>query len=139
MSRHPYHNTRDWKLRIADMAIAVERIQEYSSGMTYDDFMESQRTIDAVIRNLEIIGEAAGKVSGKIKSRYSRVPWDKLKIMRNLLIHEYFDFGQDAKIIWETVCRNIPDIAHALHRLQGNENIEDIEEAVEKEWERKKV
>lgn len=133
MSLNQYHNTRDWKLRIADMAIAIQRIQEYSSGMTYQDFKSSQCTIDAVIRNLEIIGEAAGKVSGKIKARYSRVPWDKLKIMRNLLIHEYFDFGQDAKIIWETVCRNVPDIAHALQRLKDNENIEDADEEVDEE------
>lgn len=85
----------------------MDRINTYINGVEYDSFNSNQMLIDAVIRNLEIIGEASKNVSDEIKSKYPDIPWKKMTALRNLLIHEYF--GVDESIIWEIVIKNLPE------------------------------
>lgn len=74
--------------------------------MIYDEFTRNEMAVDAVIRNFEIIGEAASHVPGEIKTKHPAVPWDKMKAMRNIMIHEYF--GVDLETLWKTAKESLP-------------------------------
>lgn len=79
---------RSYKLFLKDMISAIDRIEEYTSSMTFDELKENRLVIDAVIRNLEIIGEAAANIPEGVKKE-SNVPWNKIKNFRNVVIHKY--------------------------------------------------
>ena len=83
--------------------------------MTLESFKKDIKSQDAVIRRLEIIGEASGKVSKDTQHTYRDLPWQKMKGMRNFLIHEYDDI--DINIVWETVKHNLPPILHQLKEI----------------------
>lgn len=83
--------------------------------MTYADFSEDRKTINAVIRSLEIIGEAAKKIPPDIRQKYPHVPWKEIAGMRDKLIHEYF--GIDLSIIWETVQHDFSDLENAVENF----------------------
>jgi uncharacterized protein with HEPN domain len=100
----------------------MNRINTYTSGIEYDSFNNNQMLIDAVIRNLEIIGEASKNVPDEIKSKYPDIPWRKMTALRNLLIHEYF--GVDESIIWEIVSKNLPESRpYIVKAIQKEEDI----------------
>jgi uncharacterized protein with HEPN domain len=106
---------RDYKLYLSDMLEALERIQEYTRNMTYRDFARSNITIDAVVRNLEVIGEAARKLPPDIKSRSPEIEWPKIVALRNILTHEYF--GVNTKIVWDIVQNKLGPIGEACGKL----------------------
>jgi len=97
---------RNYKLFIEDILDAMNKIEEYIKGLSYEDFAENEMVEDAVIRRIEIIGEAAGNVPENIKVKYQNIPWKKMVGLRNITIHEYF--GVDLDIVWEIVTKNIP-------------------------------
>lgn len=80
---------RNWKIRITDILQCIAKIQRYTKGYTFDDFQEDEKTIDSVLRNLEIIGEAARHVPAEIRARHPDLPWAEMLTMRNIVIHEY--------------------------------------------------
>lgn len=92
---------RDAALYLADIKNCVKNIQKYVKGMTFEKFSRDQKTIDAVIRNIEVIGEAAKNIPAEIRRKYPNVPWEKVIGMRNIITHEYF--GVVLEIIWKTV------------------------------------
>lgn len=108
-------STRDWKLRIEDILEAIERIEQYTAGYGFEQWQQDQKTIDAVIRNFEIIGEAAKHVPSHVQTLFPDVPWGKMKGIRNLLIHEYF--GVDAEVIWKTVQEDLPGLESHLVKI----------------------
>lgn len=110
---------RDWTLRIADILEAMGRIEDYVTGQTRESFLADSMLIDAVTRNIEIIGEAAAYVPGKVKKRNGGIPWEKLRKFRNYLAHEYF--GVDDCMVWETATRNLPPLRPALERALENQ------------------
>lgn len=81
---------RTWEFRLEDISEALERIGEYVEDMDYAAWTKDRKTIDAVIRNLEIIGEAANHIPDAIQEKYMEIAWVQIKGMRNILIHEYF-------------------------------------------------
>lgn len=81
---------RDARLRIEDMIEAIQRIERYSAGLTAEQFREDQKTLDAVVRNIEVVGEAAGHLDDEVTSLRPAVPWSEVRAMRNVLLHEYF-------------------------------------------------
>ena len=95
-------------LALQDIIDSINRIETYTEGVEYDSFCSNQMMIDAVIRNLEIIGEATGNVPEEVRSIYPEIPWKKMVGLRNFLIHEYF--GVDESIVWEVVTTNLKDI-----------------------------
>jgi len=107
---------RYWKFRIQDMLDAVRKIDRYTEGLAFEDFVKDDKTIDAVIRQLTIIGEAASHVPEDIASMAAAVPWPEIRGMRNVVVHEYF--GVNTRIIWETVTKNLPDLRSRLEMLQ---------------------
>jgi uncharacterized protein with HEPN domain len=88
---------RDSILYLEDIVLAMDRIQEYIAGLDFQNFKRDYKTVDAVIRNFEIIGEASKNLSIKIKNKYSNVPWEEMYRLRNRISHEYF--GIDYEII----------------------------------------
>lgn len=106
---------KDWRVRIEDMLEALQRIREYCRGLTADGFAADNRTIDAVVRNLEIIGEAARQMPSQVTQQHPDIPWSRMADMRNILIHEYHSV--DSGIIWNTVTHDLPPLAPPLRAL----------------------
>ena len=69
---------RKWKLFAMDMLEAIEKIEKYTTGISYNEFMEDSKTKDAVVRNLEIVGEAANRIPEEIKQKYEEIPWSQV-------------------------------------------------------------
>lgn len=90
-----------------DIQTAMGRIAEYIDGYDFDRFKKDYRTVDAVIRNFEVIGEASRNLDEIIKNKYPEVPWKEMYYLRNRVTHEYF--GIDYEIIWDLACNNLPD------------------------------
>jgi uncharacterized protein with HEPN domain len=86
------------RLLLEDILESAEKIIIYTDGLTYNDFIIDSRTIDAVVRNFEIIGEAAARLPENFKNEQSQIDWHKLKGLRNRIVHHYF--GIDYSIIW---------------------------------------
>jgi len=90
------------------IAEAVRRTISYTEKMTYDEFLEDIKTQDAVIRNIEIIGEATKNLSGDMRDNYPEIPWKGLAGMRDKLIHQYF--GVNFDIVWNVAKEELPEI-----------------------------
>ena len=98
---------RDYKMYLQDLLVAMTRIAEYIEGYTFDQFKKDYKTVDAVIRNFEIIGEAAKNLPGHIRENNPDVPWDEMYLLRNKVSHEYF--GVDYEIIWDVCINHLPE------------------------------
>lgn len=109
--------SREWKLRVEDILEAIAKIERYVEGMDFKDFQADDRSIDAVIRNLEVIGEAARHMPNEICERHAAIPWGKMRGLRNVIIHEYF--GVDLAILWQTVKEDLPPLVSVLRELLG--------------------
>jgi len=107
--------SREYRLYLSDILEAQTRIQEYTEKMTYEEFAQSKITIDAVIRNLEVIGEAARKLPPEIKKKSHEIEWRKIIAMRNVLTHEYF--GVNTRIVWDVVQNKIEWLGRFCQRL----------------------
>ncbi len=94
---------------------AIEAIESYSQGLTKSDFLQSPITQDAVLRRLEIIGEAARNIPPSIKQKERSIPWDDIVAMRNILTHEYF--GVDLEVVWKTVKYDLPSLRRIVEKL----------------------
>ncbi|MHB8205077.1 MAG: HepT-like ribonuclease domain-containing protein [Desulfomonilaceae bacterium] len=101
--------------RIQDILDALEAILAYTEGMEFPDFVADRRTVDAVIRNLAVIGEAAAHIPDEVCAEYTDIPWTDMRAMRNFVVHEYF--GVSDTILWDTVTRNIPSLHEPLKRI----------------------
>jgi uncharacterized protein with HEPN domain len=105
-------SSRNWLFRIQDILNAINKIQRFTAEMTFEQFEKNAMAIDAVIRNFEIIGEAANHIPVKIQQEYPQVPWRQMISMRNSLIHEYF--GADNSVVWETIQDYLPGLKDQL-------------------------
>ena len=85
----------------------MSRIAEYIEGFSFTDFKRDYKTVDAVIRNFEVIGEASKNLPIEIKTKYPEVPWDEMYLLRNKVSHEYF--GIDYEIIWDVAKNYLPE------------------------------
>ncbi|WP_407283211.1 DUF86 domain-containing protein [Methanolobus sp. WCC1] len=99
---------RDYYVFFDDMLLAIDKIERYVSSLSYDSFSEDEMRIDAVLRNLEVIGEAAGNVPIDIREKYPQIQWKKIVGLRNIIIHEYF--GVDLEIVWDIIANNLDEL-----------------------------
>jgi uncharacterized protein with HEPN domain len=106
---------REWRLRVEDVVDAISRIERYVSGLNFEQFRDDQKTVDAVVRNLEVIGEAVRHLSADHENLPGDIPWTDIAGMRNVLIHEYF--GVDLNIIWHTLVDDLPALKAQVQRL----------------------
>lgn len=102
-----------------DILVAMTRIAEYIEGYNFDQFKEDHKTVDAVIRNFEIIGEASKKLDKKIKEKYPEVPWTEMYYLRNKVSHEYF--GVDFEIIWDVAKNYLPENKIQIDKIINKE------------------
>ena len=100
---------------VEDIIGAMEDAMSFVEGMDYDDFAKDKRTIYAVIRALEVIGEAVKKIPNSVRKRHPEIPWKDMAGMRDKLIHEYF--GVDLRRVWKTVKENIPNLKPLFERI----------------------
>jgi uncharacterized protein with HEPN domain len=106
---------RNWEIRIHDILKALDAIHCYTQGMNFKKFVADRKTVDAVVRNLIIIGEASANLPDEICQRYPEIPWYEMRGIRNLVVHEYF--GVSDKIIWNTVQVDLPPLPGALKTI----------------------
>jgi len=106
---------RNWRFRLEDINDALDSISEYVENLDYAAWVRDKKTVDAVIRNLEIIGEAATHVPNEIQEQYADIPWYQMKAMRNILIHEYF--GVDREVLWRTIQDDIPPLKRKIQKM----------------------
>jgi len=103
---------RDWTLFVADMQEACDKIAAYTSGMDFEAFCADPRTVDAVVRNLEIMGEASNGIPEEQKRHRPDIDWRAIKGLRNRIVHEYF--GLSLAVIWAIVQTDLPMLAQQL-------------------------
>jgi uncharacterized protein with HEPN domain len=112
---------RKWDLRIKDILASIERITEYTRNLDIDTFRSDTKTVDAVVRNFEIIGEAAAHLPEDLVVDHPEIPWQDMRDMRNVLVHEYF--GISEKIVWETLQNDLTPLVPMLKDLLRKQSL----------------
>ncbi len=115
LNRKFYMSEREPNLLFKDMLDSAEKIIRYTSEHTKDDFLNDQKTIDAVIRNFEIIGEAANRPPEASKAKLPNLAWSKLRGFRNRLVHDYI--GIDYELVWTTKSKILPELISSIKSL----------------------
>jgi uncharacterized protein with HEPN domain len=106
---------RDWRLRIEDILAAIGRIERYTTDLDFTAFAQDDLVVDAVVRNITVIGEAARYIPRALIAQYPEIPWAKMAGFRNVVVHEYF--GVDLAILWETARDDLPPLRPLLERI----------------------
>ena len=110
---------RTCKMYFDDILTAISRILEYTQDFDFVRFKRDYKTVDAVIRNFEIIGEASKNIPDEIKEQHPDVPWDEMYSLRNRISHAYF--GIDYEIIWDIITNYLPENKLQIERIKDNE------------------
>jgi uncharacterized protein with HEPN domain len=110
----------DFRVYVQDILEAIQRIDEYLKGVTFEEFSKDKKTLDAVVGNFAVIGEAAKKVPVSVKRKHPEIAWKRMSGMRDKVIHEYF--GVDPRILWDTSRIDLPASRQLLKELL-NENL----------------
>ena len=113
---------REIKNLLEDIYDAVMKIISYTKDMSFDDFMQDEKTIDAVVRNFEIIGEASKRIPDDFKKEHSEIEWRRIIGFRNRIIHEYF--GIDYENLWRMKNENIPTLSEFMGQILDDLNNE---------------
>ena len=106
---------RQYNLFIKDMLECIERIEEFTGNMDFKEFLEDDKTKSAVVRKLEIIGEAAKNIPASIRQKNKELPWSDMAKMRDKITHFYF--GIDYEIVREVIKRRLPEIKPVIHNI----------------------
>jgi uncharacterized protein with HEPN domain len=108
---------RPVNLLLDDIREAIDRVERYTAGMSFAAFASDEKTVDAVARSLEIIGEAANRLPDEFKDRHPEIEWYKVVGLRNRIVHEYF--GIDLEIIWQILHRDLPALQTSVEHLRS--------------------
>ena len=112
--------SRDESLYLADIQESCEKVLRFTKGMTYKDFVHDDLHFDAVLRNLEIIGEAVKNISEETRQKYPNVKWRKIAGFRDIVAHEYF--GINDETVWDIVENEIPNLLAIVKVIFGKSN-----------------
>ncbi len=105
----------DDRIRLEHMIDAADAIGQFTAGRKCDDLESDRMLLFAVVRAIEVIGEAAGRISEELRSQATMIPWRAIIAMRNRLIHGYFDI--DTEIVWKTATAEVPPLIPLLRAL----------------------
>lgn len=108
-------SSRDWRDRIRDILDAIAEIQKFTRGMDYESFKDDDKAVRAVEMNFIIIGEAANQIPEEIEEKYTAIPWNLMRAMRNRIVHVYFRI--DEKLMWDTIQNDLPPLIPELEQL----------------------
>lgn len=111
---------RDTILLLKDMLDSSNKIKKYTFGLDYSDFLEDDKTIDAVVRNFEIIGEAANRIDEDFRLQNPSFEWTRIRGFRNRIIHEYF--GIDYEIVWHIIQNYLDDMIENIESMIESNN-----------------
>lgn len=100
---------------LLDMLIAARDIQQFTAGLSQDGFIANRMAQSAVIREFQVIGEAARQISAETQAQYASIAWRQITGMRNRMIHEYFDVRLD--VIWDAIQNDIPELIQQLEKI----------------------
>jgi uncharacterized protein with HEPN domain len=106
---------RDLKDYIIDILECIADVKDFTRGMDFEGFTKDKKSINAVIRSLEVLGEAAKKIPEEVREKYPNVPWKRMAGMRDKLIHEYH--GIDLEIIWGVVKTELPPVEPLVEEI----------------------
>ncbi len=106
---------RDYRDYLQDILDAVDDVEVFVGDMSFEEFKKDRKTLNAVVRSIEIIGEASKKLPDSLKAKYRELPWKEMSGMRDKLIHAYF--GMDTETIWKTVKENIPPLKKSIQKM----------------------
>jgi uncharacterized protein with HEPN domain len=106
---------------LQDMLDNAKRASRFTAGMDFGSFSKDDKTVYAVIRAVEIIGEAARNVPQDVRSKYSQIPWRDVAGMRDKLIHQYF--GINMEVVWQTLHEDVPMLVEILEDILKQENV----------------
>ena len=111
---------RDYILFLEDILNSIEKLEKYTKDLDFKSFSKNEMVVDAVVRNLEIIGEAVTSIPSEVQERYVEVEWKEAKGFRNILIHDYF--GIDSESVWDTINNDIPLLKKHIAKVLKEEN-----------------
>jgi uncharacterized protein with HEPN domain len=106
---------RDYSLYLKDILAAIESIEGFIARMDLDTFQDDDKTNSAVMRKLEIIGEAVNQIPDEIRQEYAQIPWKEMAGMRDKLIHFYF--GVDYHLVWKTITERLPQVKQDVEKV----------------------
>ena len=107
---------RNYKLYLDDILQAIERIEKYTKNFTLKKLIKDNLVADAIIRNLEILGEAAKNIPEDFKKQHPDIEWKKIAGLRDILAHEYF--GVDLAILWDIIETKLPVLKKKISKIQ---------------------
>jgi uncharacterized protein with HEPN domain len=111
---------RDYRLYLDDILESIDALTQHIGGMNFDEFSADRKTVDAVVRNMEIIAEAARNFPDDIRKLAPEIEWKKIVALRNILAHEYFNITRE--IIWNIIQTKLPPLREACLRLMQSGN-----------------
>jgi len=106
---------KEIRIFIEDILKSIENIEEYVGEMNKEKFLEDNKTQDAVLRKLEVIGEAVKNIPSEVKDKYPEVSWKRIAGMRDIIIHEYF--GINLERVWKTVRDDLPELKEKILKI----------------------
>jgi len=106
---------RDYFDYLKDILDSIDDIESFIGSMSFEEFKKDKKTINAVVRSIEVIGEATKNIPRTLKDKHKEIPWKRMAGMRDKLIHEYF--GVDVEILWKTVKEDIPPLKKLLQEI----------------------
>jgi len=104
--------SREYRLFLNDMRQACEKVVRFTKGLTREQLLANEEKFDAVMRNLEIIGEAAKHIPPEVRQQHGQIDWSKVAGLRDVVIHQYF--GLDTDILWDIIAHKIPALREQL-------------------------
>ncbi len=109
---------REPELLLEDIIESIQKIKSYTNGMSSKEFFEDDKTLDAVIRNFEIIGEAANRMPEEIRDNFNDVNWHRIRGFRNRIVHDYM--GIDYEIVWEIIVNDLEELQQQIQHIIDN-------------------
>lgn len=110
--------SRDYLTYLDDILNSILSVKNFIEGMTFEDFINDEKTQFAVIRAIEIIGEAGKKIPNPVKEKSPEIEWREISGMRDMLVHEYF--GIDLEVVWHTAQHDLPNLKNKISELINN-------------------